>query len=132
MGRTWTTMLAACALTAALTACGSSAEDVADDIADVYNEMADVMEGVTDAESMDAARPKMRAIAERMQAMRAEMETMDEDDIAAESWDSSMNEEFMEASQRMQAAMMKLAMNPELAQPFGEMMQEFGESFSGN
>jgi len=129
MSRTWT-MIAGLALATALAACGgTSAESAAEDLTGVYNDMAAVLEGIDDVDSLEAARSDMRDIAERMNSMRDDWEALAEDGDPQATWDEGMTQDLMEAQQRMTAAMMKVAMDPALAQKFSEVMLEFGDAF---
>ena len=112
-----------------LAACGSSEDALAEDLADVYDEMADVMDGIDDAESIEEAQPRMREIAQTMRALRDEWESAIEDGDAEDLVKSTQNTELLASMQRMQQSMMKIAMNPALAPKMGELMKEFADVF---
>ncbi|MHC4846264.1 MAG: hypothetical protein ACYTCU_08885 [Planctomycetota bacterium] len=130
MSRIWT-IVAGLALLSSLAACGgTTADDVASDLADAYNDMADILEDVDDEASLEAARADMRDIAKRLSAMRDDWEELAE--TGGAEWADDMPEdlpELMAAQQRMTAAFMRVGMNPALQQQFSEVMQEFGEAF---
>lgn len=122
------------ALVALCLACGGGGvdvEEVADVQLDVMNEMADILEGVTDSDSLEAAKPKMRELGEELaEHMKewAEQAKQGVDDAGAAQKMAEMSGELMEAQQRMQAAAMKLAMNPELSAQAAELMQAMADA----
>jgi len=123
-------MISGLALAAILAACGgSSTESAAGDLADVYNDMADVLEGVDDADSLEAARSDMRDLAERLRSMRDDWDALDQGSDPQDMWDKDVAEDLMKAQQRMTTAFMRIGMSPALAQQFSEVMQEFGDTF---
>lgn len=119
-------------LLAVLAACGGAAseeEAAAEDLSGVYNDMADVLEGVTDSDSLESAKADMRDLAERMKELRDQYEGMAMDEDAQAKFSEAVTQDLQQAQQRMTAAMMKVGMNPQLTAKFAEVMQEFGDAF---
>jgi len=122
----------AASLLAVLAACGGAAseeEAAADDLTGIYNEMADVLEGVTDGDSLEAAKGDMKDIAEQMKALRDQYEGMVLDTQDEAKISDAVTKGLMAAQERMTAAMMKVGMNPQLTMKFQEVMKEFGDTF---
>ena len=119
-------------LLAVLAACGGAAseeEAAAEDLSVVYNDMADVLEGVTDSDSLESAKSDMRDLAERMKELRDQYEGMAMDSEAQAKFSEAVSQDLQKAQQRMTAAMMKVGMNPKLTMKFQEVMKEFGDAF---
>ncbi|GEM_PF-7099406 len=135
MIRTWRAIAGrtlAASLLAVLAACGGAAseeEAAAEDLSGVYNDMAEVFEGVTDSDSLESAKADMREIAERMNELRDQYEAMAKSPDAVGKLSETVTQELQQAQQRMTAAMMKIGMNPQLTAKFAEVMKEFGDAF---
>ena len=126
--------LSAVLLLALLTACGGDAapDDPAEagsQLAGVLDEVSDELEGVSSEADLEAAKPRLKELAAELATLRDHYERMAEDQDAQERWDEGASEELMQAQARMSQAMMKVGMNPALAQKFSEVMQEFGDAF---
>ncbi|MFT7461926.1 MAG: archaellum component FlaC [Pseudohongiellaceae bacterium] len=133
MSKTWMTM-AGLALTLGLAGCGAGndQEEAAEEYTDVFSDVADVLEGVTDEESLEAAKGELKDLGERMKELKDHYEALTKDLSDDELWDEAVSEELMDAQARMTTAMMKIGMNPALTQKFTEQMKEFGDAFDKN
>lgn len=120
-------------LLALLGACGDGApsdpEEAGSQLAGVYDDLADELEGVKTEADLEAARPELAALAERLSTLRDQYEALAEGKDAQELWEKGSSPELLKSQQRMTQAMMKVGMNPALAQKFSEVMNEFGDAF---
>lgn len=113
-------------LSLCLSACGGpDAEDVVEEMTDIYDEMAEVIEGVTDAESAEDAKSEMRDLAERMRELR---DATDEQAVELETIMGSPNDAELAASiQRFQTAMMAAAENPAVMPHLDAILEEMSD-----
>lgn len=111
-----------------LVACGGATthESLAKDIDKTAGELVEVLEGITDKESADAAKGKLNKIAERFAAMMDEAKELGNPSPEV---DKKLKEKYAGANSntsKLQKEMMRVAMIPgtqEALQDFGKAMQ---------
>jgi hypothetical protein len=106
-----------------------SPEAVVKQIAKLQNDMAVVMESITDASSAEAALPKIAPIAEEFAKIGKKMKSMDSD--MSPELKTKLEGIMQPAMQRMQEAMTKamptIAKDPDLAKRFQDAMAKMQE-----
>jgi hypothetical protein len=104
-----------CGLALALVGCGDSHEKIVADQVAVLSEMNDVLGGVTDEASVEAAKPKFEALGERAESINTRAEKLaapSEEQVQAIR--EKHNEPFQKEIGRMMANMTRLADKPEV------------------
>ncbi len=102
----------------AVSACGqSSHESLTDEMVTSTEEIADVLETVTDKASAEAAKPRLEAIAKKMKDTLERRKALGEPDAAEQQAIAEKVKSRLDASQaRMMQAMMRLQSQPDALQ----------------
>jgi hypothetical protein len=117
----------ACGCVLALAGCSDSHEKVMSDTVDVLSETNATLEGVTDKASAEAAKPKLEALSERMQALEARGEKLGEPSAAeTEALGKKYLPQMMKEGFQLMAAMQRINSNPELREVLGSSVEGFG------
>lgn len=132
--RAWTLALLGASLLSLGAACGASgvdAEEVAETQVALMTDMVAILNSVDDLDSLQAAKPKMRELGEELAARtkewKAQAQTMMADPGSAQAMAKS-SQEMAAVGQRLSAAYMKLAMNPELREHLSELGEAMGSA----
>ncbi|MCP4377663.1 MAG: hypothetical protein GY794_15995 [bacterium] len=110
-----------------LIGCGPSDphEKAVVDMMDCMEEMADVLATVTDEASAEEAKPKLEAVAERMQTLKKDMDKLGEPDKEKEEALKEKYEERMkEVTKKMMKENMRVMMNPKLNKILADSMKK--------
>ena len=104
---------------------GDSYESMASDSVSYYEEMASILEGVSDVESAKAAVPKLEAVGQKMADLKKRADALGkptpEQNKALE---EKFTKEMSTAMDKMMAASMKLADKPEVQKILEEPMKK--------
>jgi hypothetical protein len=114
----------------ALSACGgaSTHEAVSRDMTSTMKDFVATLETVTDKKSAEAAKPKLEAIAKSMQEIQKRMEALGEPTAEQQKeLEAKHGKEMEQLMQRMVAASMKLASNPEAMATLQPVLDQMGE-----
>jgi len=120
------TILALVLSLAPLSGCGPSDphEKVMVDMLDCMEEVTEVLAGVTDKASAEAAKPKLEAFGERMKGIQKDMEEVGEPDKEKE---EALKEKYEKRMKEVMGKFMKegmrIGMNPELGAVLKEAME---------
>ncbi len=127
------TLLACSIVLVACAGSGSEAEQLIAGQADVMNDMAAVLESVDDASSAESAKPRMRALGERLSELEDEWQayvaSLGTEETAAQAYRSTTPREIAEAQARLSSAFTRLAMNPSLRNQMAELAREMGDAY---
>ncbi len=82
----------------------------------IMEDMADVLEGVKDKKTAEAAKGKLQSLKKRMDEVEKAMSGMKTPEEPDEATIKKLAEPMMKAQERLGKEMMRIAMNPELAQ----------------
>jgi len=106
----------ACGFAMALVGCGDSHDKVTADSLDVISDMNDVLDGVNDKASAEAAKPELEALGERMQDIKARAEKLGEPSAEQkQALEEKYKERMGKEVGRIFGNMMRVGMNPEIA-----------------
>jgi hypothetical protein len=108
----------------ALAGCSDSHDKVTADTLDIMADMNDVLDGVTDKASAEAAKPKLEAIGERMKDVKARADKLGEPSAEQQEQLKAKYEERMgKEMMRMFGNAMRVGTNPEIAVVLEDAMQ---------
>jgi len=109
----------------------NSAAGVADKQVEVMSDMADILEDVTDAASLEAAKPKMRALGERlsgyMQQWKDNIPSIMAQPGGAQQL-ATHAQKLAGVQQKLTAQMMRLASDPALREHTGALFDSMGDA----
>jgi len=98
------------------TGCGDSHESLSGEMVDTMNQMTKVLAEVKDKDSAKSAGPKLEALGKEMKDIQKRSEALGKPDEAAQkSLKESFEKPMSEAMDKFMKEMMRIAMNPELA-----------------
>lgn len=106
-----------------LAACGSRHEQAVAEYIDVLEDMNDVLDGVKDKKSAQAARPKLETLGKRMRALEEKMKQLPEPTEADVKRAEKRAGEMDKQMERLMANARRIEMNPELSdalEPLGD------------
>jgi polyhydroxyalkanoate synthesis regulator phasin len=106
-----------------LAACGSKHEQAVTEYLEVLEDINDILDGIKDKKSAQAARPKLERLATRMRTLQAKMEKLPEPTEADLKRAEKRSGELDKQMQRLMANSMRIGMNPELSdalEPLGD------------
>lgn len=116
---------------ALVSACGgaSTHEAVSQDMTKAMKDFVATLETVTDKKSAEAAKPKLEAIAKSIQEIQQRMEALGEPPAEKQKeLEEKYGKEMEQVMQRMMAASMKLASNPEAMATLQPVLEQMGET----
>jgi len=109
----------------ALPSCGGgdTHEKVSEEMIDLMAEVADILEGVTDEESAEAATTRLEKLGERAEELGQRAEALGDPDPEEEKrLEKKYEQRMQEISKSMAASMMRLSSQPEVLQAVEEAM----------
>lgn len=109
----------------------NSASGVAEKQLEVMRDMTTILEDVTDVDSLEAAKPKMAALGERLQGYMKQWEDNIPSIMARPGGAQEMAahaQNLGKVQQELTAQMMRIAQDPALSERFGELSDAMGDA----
>lgn len=119
---------------AASSSASTTPEEVIQEQVVVLNDIAKQVESIDSKDDVEAAKPKLRALADDLKAARDRWEGLLADGVSQEDLDAAIKDSkaLMKAGTRIEDAFKELATNPSLLTSLPALVSEFGDIYKTN
>ncbi len=117
--------------TSPATSSSTTPDEVVQEQVDVLNDIAKQVESIDSKDDVEAAKPKLRELADDLKAARDRWEGLLADGVSQEDLDAAVEDSkaLMKAGTRIEDAFKELATNPSLLTSLPSLVSEFGDIY---